>query len=210
MIIKISSFFVLELYVEISEIKLLKSDDVHMPVNDSTPDHFINIMNSIKLLEDYKNELVDELNHPKGAYLFRHYSYPKLEVYASASMGMKTELLMPNGVCVLNSICFIHLIPQENSLEVLLGYPYSHECREFVEYVEDWKGLDNDSLGWMITELFANRIENYGISEELYNQLPESKKEKLLRYMTRNIHYSDDSEVEGIDFNLFEDCINNT
>lgn len=183
-----------------------KCEDLDLPYNKGTLEHVEKIINEGEKLRFFKEELEYELAKPSNLYVFHHYTYPKVEVYASWSDGIETEIDIPHGVLTKTSLCFIHIIPQENSLEILIGYHKPNVCQKHLDYVKLWKNLDSESLGWLLTEAIANRTEDIGISAELYKKIQPLAKQGLCTYMSQNIN-SGNIPPTGIDFNLFEGLI---
>ena len=185
--------------------RMVEDVDLLLPLKESTLNHINTIIQECSQLDKFRDEIIEELKYPLGRYYFRHYSYPKVEVYGSASIGNVHETNL-NGITKHETtICFVHLIPTQTSLEIVIGYPLANTCSEFKNYIELWNGLNKDSLGRMLTELFANRIENFGMSLELYQRIPSEKKEAFISYLTANACKS--SNQDGIDFNLFDGLI---
>lgn len=183
-----------------------KCEDLDLPYNKGTLEHVEKIINEGEKLRFFKEELEYELAKPSNLYVFHHYTYPKVEVYASWSDGIETEIDIPYGVLTKTSLCFIHIIPQENSLEILIGYHKPNVCQKHLDYVKLWENLDSESLGWLLTEDIANRTEDIGISAELYKKIQPLAKQRLCTYMSQNIN-SGNIPPTGIDFNLFEGLI---
>lgn len=183
-----------------------KCKEFEIPDCEATLEYIKNIIHEGEELRNFKKDLEHELENPSNLYVFSHYTYPKIEVYASWSDGIRTEWEMPYGTFSKTSLCFIHIIPQEHSLEILIGYQKSNVCHQHLDYVNLWNGLDLESLGWMLTEAIANRTENIGISAELYERINPSSKQRLCTYMSENIN-SNNNVPQGIDFNFFEGVI---
>ena len=186
--------------------EFVKCEDLDIPYNKETLEHVEKIINEGEKLRFFKEELESELAKPSNLYVFHHYTYPKVEVYASWSDGIETEIDIPYGVLKKTSLCFVHIIPQENSLEILIGYHKPNVCLKHLDYVKLWENLDSESLGWLLTEAIANRTENIGISAELYEKIQPLAKQRLCTYMSQNINSGNIPPI-GIDFNLFEGLI---
>lgn len=149
-------------------------------------------------LRRYKDEIIQEMNHPRKKFYFKHYSYPKLDVYSSAVIGHDNTIYLNDGIMNKQALCFIHVIPLKDTLEILIGYHKDYSSLFYKQYTELWRGLNETSLGIMLTDLFVNKIENFGLSEELYNQIPESNK---LRFIEFKSQYG--IEEHPVNFNLF-------
>ena len=164
---------------------------------------------SLRDLGVYRDEIKSELDKPTGLFTFRHYSYPPLGVYASSSFsydedgstmfGTQKSL---NGEVWDN--CFIHILPLNDSTEIIVGYSNNHTNQYLKDYAESWEGLGNRELGEKLTDLFAGHIEGWGMSPSLYSKLKVENKLKYCNYM--RVHVSDYQIMQNVGFNLFEDC----
>ena len=71
-------------------------------------------------------------------------------------------------------------------------------------YVDSWQKLSLEQLQVKLTDLFAARLEMWGMSPSLYNCLSEEKKKLFLDNMKKvqtNFYYDIRNELE---FNMFE------
>lgn len=164
---------------------------------------------SLRDLGTYRNEIKSELNKPTRLFTFKHHSCPPLGVYASSSfsydedgstaLGVKKSL---NGEVWDN--CFIHILPLNDSTEIIVGYSNNHTNQYLKDYAESWDGLGNRALGEKLTDLFAGHIEGWGMSPSLYSKLKVENKRRYCNYMRE--HASDYHIMQNVGFNLFEDC----
>lgn len=179
---------------------MLEDGELNVNFSKSWGDYVLNIIDNGQTIGAYIEDLYNEILCPNNkAYEFKHYTLPKMDVYASAC-DYKNGIRL-NGIEG-PSICFIHVIPQQQSLEVIIGYKKNIVTLEHLQYSTLWNDLDKKSLEWMITELFANRTENCGIGKELYNKIPTKQIDRFRSYISENI--GNGIEPKGIDFNLFE------
>lgn len=178
--------------------EICKNQELGIPINNDVYEHIRKFIYTGNFLRKLKDEMIEEMNHNKGLYYFEHYIYPKLDVYASAIYAEDDTYNLPNGIMVRESVSFIHVIPRENTLDIIIGFPKNHVNTQIRQYTESWRNLDTKMLGIMLTDLFATKIENFGLSEELYNKIPEQTKSKFIKF--KNLHSNDDVQI---DFNLF-------
>ena len=174
------------------------NEELNISFNDEVSELLRKLLCTGNSLRRLKDELTEEINHNSGLFYFKHYTYPKLDIYASAIYGEDEYHDLPAGIMIRESILFIHIITRENTLEIIVGYPQNHVNSHIREYTELWGNLDANSLGYMLTDLFATKIENFGMSEELYNKIPEETKMRFIEF--KNQHSNDDVPI---DFNLF-------
>ena len=72
---------------------------------------------------------------------------------------------------------FINIIPQKESLEIIIGYHNNHVNKDLYKYVNSWKGLSMEQLQIKLTDLFTARLETWGMSPSLYDSISDEKKE---------------------------------
>ncbi len=151
----------------------------------------------------YKQELEKELIQPSNKFLFHHFSYPKLSIYASAVFGyikyddyykkVYSERPWEN--------VFLHIIPQNDSTEIIIGYHSDCVNDDMLKLASEWDNLDSESLGQKLTEILVNHVEDWGLSPSLYKSIPEAKKQKFINLFEQNILRHESSL--SADFNLF-------
>lgn len=138
-------------------------------------------------LKVYKNLVEAELARPTSKFHFAHYTYPKIGVAASATFSYEVDAATKEGVqkSVEGKVwdgVFIHLIPQETTLEIVIGYHEDHSNPELITYVESWKELDDIALKLLMTDLFSARIEGWAMSPSLYRTLTKQTKDQFINY----------------------------
>jgi len=162
-----------------------------------------------KGIEDYcsyKIALEKEFIHPSDKFIFRHFSYPKLSIYASATFGyiqydnyrqkVFTDRPWEN--------VFFHIIPQPITTEIIIGYYSEYTNDDIIQLINNWDNLDYESMTHKITEILVNHVEDWGLSPSLYKSIPESKKQHFLKLFEQNILRHESSLIA--DFNLFSKC----
>ena len=70
---------------------------------------------------------------------------------------------------------FINIIPQKNSLEIIIGYNNEHTNDCLDKFTQSWKNLSTNQLLNKIVDLFNYSIESWGMSPSFYKRLLEKK-----------------------------------
>lgn len=164
---------------------------------------------SLRDLNIYRQELASELSSPSQLFVFNHYSYPPIGIYASAFFSYDEFASTALGVIksqkggVWDS-CFIHILPLEHSTEIIVGYSKNHTNTQLQNFAQSWGNLEGDALGCKLTDLFAGHIENWGLSPSLYKKISAANKNRYCDYM--KVHAADYQIMQNVGFNLFEGC----
>lgn len=158
-------------------------------------------------LNEYKKLIESELSVPTSKFNFYHYSYPKIAVAASATFSYEVDAGTRQGIeksfeGKIWDSGFIHVIPTETSLEIVVGYHEDHTNSHLVEYTNSWENLDDTALKMQLTDLFAARIEGWVMSPSLFRTLSNNAKEKFMRYFSDNA--ANYNMLQRPDFSLFE------
>lgn len=145
-----------------------------------------------------------ELNKVENVFQFHCYEYPRLELYASAIFSPTDAELndLNNDELELANI-FIHIIPTKLSVKIIVGY-HKKFCNEWMRnYSLSWGNLSERELELRISELIICRIENWGISEKLFNNISKEKLDEFVACIIKQSDYT--SEINTIkEFNFFE------
>lgn len=164
---------------------------------------------SLRDLNVYRKEIQSELASPTQLFVFYHYTYPPIGIYASASFSYDEDASTALGVIksqqgsVWDS-CFIHILPLEKSTEIIVGYSKNHTNSQLQNYAQSWNNLEGEALGCKLTDLFAGHIESWGLAPSLYQKISVANKNKYCDYM--KVHASDYQIMQKVGFNLFEGC----
>lgn len=153
-------------------------------------------------MKKYKFLLEKELQEVENKLVFTTFEYPLIKVYGSAFFS-PIDYYKDNPLqeAPLKGV-FIHVIPYYNKLIVIVGYFKSHTSKWIKDYITSWKGLTLHELEGKLTDLFATRIEAWGMSPILYNKISATTKKAFIEYWSSNaINMSIDQTVS---FNLFE------
>lgn len=94
---------------------------------------------------------------------------------------------------------------KKQTTEVLIGSNKYHVNSDLLAYVDPWANLDNQRLGFKLTDLFGCRIETWALSPSLYKSLDKALVNKFIKYV--GVHSMDYSIGQSVQFNLFEGLI---
>jgi hypothetical protein len=155
-----------------------------------------------KELFRYKQLFENELQNPSGQFLFESFTYPLIKVYCSGTFSpMKKITKDMNQIDPLNSV-FIHVIPYNQKLNIVVGYHRNYNSDWIINFTKGWQNLRMDKLEENLTNLFATRIENWGISPAIYNNIPQKSLNIFLKYFFDNtLNHSEDQKLN---INVFE------
>lgn len=165
----------------------------------------------LKDLQYYKYLFEQELDITKQKFKFFHFSYPLIKVCASGSVSYEPidygdELSEEKALAkkVWDGF-FVNIIPQENALEIIIGYHKNHVNAALRKYIESWQNLSFEELQVKLTDLFASKLEMWCISPSIYEHLSDEKKQKFMEIIEEiqlDWYYDIRNEVA---FNLFAD-----
>ncbi len=156
----------------------------------------------INELNKLKQIFESEIETNTDAFTFKTYRYNKIDVYASALFSpFKHEIANPNDFEQLENV-FIHIIPNENEILIITGYHNSFTSDWIINFVNSWGNLNEIELEEKLTDLFAVRIENWGMSPKLFSEIKLENKLKYIAYTKNNALNL--QENQKIDFNIFE------
>jgi len=152
-------------------------------------------------LNIYKKEIDDEITYNKNDFEFINIKYPLIKVYCSAVFSVYETYKTPIEDSPLNFI-FIHVIPYEKELNIIIGYNKKHSKKYIIDYINSWKNLSMLDLEKMLTNLFATKVENWGMSPSILDKISTDTLRKFIDYFSENsLNYLANQKVE---FNLFE------
>lgn len=70
------------------------------------------------------------------------------------------------------------------------------------EYINKWRNVNKESLGVLLTDLFTQRIEIFGMSPSLYRSINKINIEKYFKSQLKSYQTYDMNLC--VDFNMFE------
>jgi hypothetical protein len=153
-------------------------------------------------LNRYKIYFENEINESQGQFVYKVFEYPIIKIYCSACFSpMKALVKDIDHIEFLNYV-FIHIIPHREKLIIIVGYHRNHVSEWVSEFVNQWYNLQSTQLQLCLTNLFATRIENWGMSPSVFQQIPIRTKNMLTKYFQANAQNY--LENQHVDFNLFE------
>lgn len=143
-----------------------------------------------------------EIKHNSDSFIYHTHTYEKIDVYASAifsPIGTDISALVESeGLANV----YIHIIPRAENTIILIGYHKNQSTPWIENYVNSWGNLCRYDLEYKLTDLFASRIENWGMSETLFKGIKPEIMKKYIKFI--KTHAMDISEDLKVDFNLFE------
>lgn len=195
---------------EIRKKEFVKVRNVAWEDNDIKESSLLGTDRGLQDLLRYKFLFEKEMTNPAQMFVFKHITYPFVPVYACGTssyepIDYKSERSVDNAMKKkMFDAFFINVIPQKESLEIIIGYHKNHVNSDLRHYVDSWQKLSLEQLQVKLTDLFAARLEMWGMSPSLYNCLSEEKKKLFLDNMKKvqtNFYYDIRNELE---FNMFE------
>ena len=152
-----------------------------LPENKDKFDLLLHTKLGLEDLKHYKRLFEDEIGMPQDNFTFLHLSYPFIPVYASGTStsfsldGTIVDSTEGIGVNQIIDSFFINIIPQKESLEIIVGYNNNHTNSKIKNYVNSWKNLSKLQLFNKIIDLFNDSLESWGMSPSFYNLLVAKK-----------------------------------
>lgn len=164
------------------------------------------LMSHGNFIQSVLNFIINDLNGVgMSSFSFIHYKYPKVEVAASAVLGFDDDKIIDVSNLFSSHnliVAFIHVIPQKESTEIIIGYPKFAVSNILLDYIKRWHRVDNIGLGYMLTDLIANKAENVCLSKELFDAIPKCKLDLILKHI--NVNRGLELNPKEINFNIFD------
>ena len=151
----------------------------------------------IEDLMHYKSLIEQELEKPNSQFLFEVYKYPLIQVFCAASFSISPEKQNQQPW----KTVFIHGIPYDSNFYIIVGYHKDYVSDWILKYVQDWANLNEAKLEEKLTNLFATRVENWGISPNLFRTISKEKIDIFINFFQKNTMSYD--ENLKLDLNLF-------
>lgn len=156
----------------------------------------------IKDLKFYEEQLLDEICSPSNLFAFEVAHFPFIPIYASASFSFETDEDKIESQDSVWDSAFIHILPRKSDLCIIIGYHKEHVNDRLRAFIGKWIHADKDALGLLLTDLFSQRIEGFGMSENLYQSLAEENIERFYEFQKKSMEDYNMALEPG--FNLFE------
>lgn len=153
-------------------------------------------------LERLKRIVKVELGSKENIFEFFTYKYPLIKVYGASLFSVVERYDADEMERSIFDDVFIHVIPYKDELFIVCGYLKEYKTNWVVEYCQSWGNLSHQDLTFKLTNLFAARIENWGLAPSLFNKIPQPTVTKMIKFWNANaMHIHQDLTA---DFNLFE------
>ncbi len=153
-------------------------------------------------LRFFQKIIENELEYENGNFIFHIYSYPLIKIYASALFSPdKTFSLNSEDPDIPYEQIYIHLLPLESELLIICGYHKDYQNRFIRKYVKKWANLNSKKLGIQLTKLFCDRIENWGLSPEVYELMNPEKLKRFNEQAKSTLYFPD---LFSSNLNIFE------
>lgn len=158
-------------------------------------------LDGVRDLERMKNLILDEIKESNDRFEMVHLEYPFFPIYASSPFNFETNSdklespeMWDGGI--------IHIIPLDDKLHIIFVFPKECLNKDMETYIDKWKTADKTSLGNLLTDLFSQRIENFGMSPSLYKSINKNSIDKFFRFQLSSYNVYDMTNYA--DFNMFE------
>lgn len=146
--------------------------------------------------------LLDEIKTPKHNFVFQVIKLPFIPIYASATFSFETNSEKIMSDTKIWDGAFMHIIPCEADTCIILGTHKSHMNDELDKFISKFSCVNKDSIGILLTDMFSQRIENFGMSISLFDSLNEGNINRFFEFQKQSMLVYD-MALEP-DFNLFE------
>lgn len=153
-------------------------------------------------LKSYQNLLLNELDNPHDNFLFHAIQLPFIPLYASACFSFETDVSKLMSTAQTWDGAFIHILPRKHDTYVIVGAHQEHMNQDLSKFIEGFNQVDSSSVGVIFTNLFSQRIENFGMSITLFNSLAQENIDKFFEFQKRSMLEYNMLLEPG--FNLFE------
>lgn len=131
-------------------------------------------------LNIFKDLLISEIKNPKQHFHFEYFEFPKFEVYASAIFSPpKTFSFNSSNSDKIYEQGFIHILPLEDGLKVIVGYHKNYVNRYIKKFIKSCRKTNSKNLSEKITQVFCKDIENWGTSPNMYKSMTSENIEKF-------------------------------
>ncbi|WP_298780402.1 hypothetical protein [uncultured Polaribacter sp.] len=137
----------------------------------------------MKDLTQFKKLIEAEIKTPTNSFHFEYFEFSKFETYASAIFSPpKTFTFGSTNPEKPYEQGFIHVIPLEDGLKVIVGYHKQYVNRYLKKFVKKWRKTNNDNLSEQLSQVFCRNIENWGTSPNMYKSMTKENIELFNKY----------------------------
>lgn len=151
----------------------------------------------------YKKEVERELLYSIGSFVFEHYTYPKIGLYASSAFSYIEYNDYEKKVMDSNpwECCFLNIIPTQYNTEIIIGYHRDYTNSNLIDLSKKLYDSNQTQLGLELTNLLLH-VDDWGLSPSLFKRIPQERKDRFLIIFTQYLMNYDSSL--WVDFDLFE------
>lgn len=153
----------------------------------------------IKDLKKYKLILESEITNGTNTFTFKVLKYNLIKIYGSAIFTPIYPTTKADQEEPFNTI-FIHILPYNNALYIIIGYHNSFKDTWIIDYVKSWENLTKEKLEIKLTDLFTVHIESWGLSPSLFEKIPTDRINALKKHWNKGMNYA---SQQPVNFNLF-------
>lgn len=148
----------------------------------------------------YRDELIKDINEGTENYEFVFVKLPVTGIYVSTPSSLFSTEDETVTKSILNMFIF-HLIPNEEFSWLVMGYHKNYVNNEVLRYIEKWKDVTKNKLGYMLTGMLL-QSETWGLKPSMFNKIPQEYIDQFYMHYEENCNSLNQYPIE--DFNLFE------
>lgn len=137
--------------------------------------------------------LEKEFNSNERNFVFESTSHPLIKVYGSAVFTPdKTFSIDAEDPNVPYEQIYIHVLPLRSELKIITGFHRDYEDNYVRKFVNRWTMIKRKNrLGVELTKLFCDRIENWGLSPEVYRRMDKEKLNRFNKQAQKTLYFPD-------------------
>lgn len=148
----------------------------------------------------YKEQLIQDIKMGTVNYEFVSLKVPITGVYVSTPSSLFSTEEETMTKSILNMFIF-HLVPFEKYSWQIMGYHKKYVNNKILEYIEKWRKIPTDKLGYMLTGILL-QSETWGLRPSLYEKIPQERINHFLGLYENCCKTLEQYPIEN--FNLFE------
>lgn len=151
-------------------------------------------------IDAYRSWIYDDLHNNTENFIFESFEIPINGIFASTISSL---FLTENELTSLDipQYLFIQIIPKETNSLIMFGYHKQHKHVQYESYIERWRSVTKDNIGYMLTGLLI-QSNQWGMSPSLYERLAPTNIDKYKSLFLDDCRSLNQTPNES--FNLFE------
>lgn len=149
--------------------------------------------------------LKDLSNKENSQFKFHVFRLPLVKICASGCYNyveLHPEDFHYINIPTIQKFLLIHLIPQGDSLYLLLGHIKDSTDQRVLDYVKSWENICGDKFEFQLMNLICSKMEEWCISPLIYQRMDESVLKKFNSFLVEMAKKMDERIL--ITFNFFE------